>query len=122
MQKLSLATLSAAFSAVFALSPTVCPSQATKPAAPVAAPAPQVHEAEVKPQPEVPTPAHELNAADLEAFFDGIFPLQLERNDIAGVSVLVMKDGKVLLQKGYGYADVKAIFETVQFPLLAPRA
>ncbi len=55
----------------------------------------------------VPVPGHTLEAADLEAFFDGIFPLQLERSDIAGASVLVMKDGNVLLEKGYGYADVK---------------
>ncbi len=34
--------------------------------------------------------------------------MQLERGDIAGASVLVIADGKVLLQKGYGYADVKA--------------
>ena len=51
---------------------------------------------------------HPLEAADLEAFFDGIFPLQLERSDIAGASVLVMKDGQVLLQKGYGFADIKS--------------
>jgi len=55
-----------------------------------------------------PTPVHPLDQADLTAFFDGILPLQLERSDIAGVSVLVMKDGQVLLQKGYGYADVKS--------------
>jgi hypothetical protein len=41
-----------------------------------------------------------LDPADLEAFFDGIFPLQLERSDIAGATVLVMKDGNVLLAKG----------------------
>jgi CubicO group peptidase (beta-lactamase class C family) len=52
--------------------------------------------------------AHALEAADLEAFFDGVIPLQLERSDIAGASVLVMKDGQVLLEKGYGVADVKA--------------
>ena len=40
-------------------------------------------------------------------FFDGIIQMQLERSDIAGASVLVMKDGNVLLQKGYGYADEK---------------
>ncbi len=34
--------------------------------------------------------------------------MQLERSDVAGASVLVMKDGNVLLQKGYGYADVKS--------------
>ena len=32
----------------------------------------------------------------------------MERSDIAGASVLVMKDGNVLLQKGYGYADMKS--------------
>ena len=53
-----------------------------------------------------PTP-HRLDAADLSAFFDGIIPLQLERADIAGASVLVMKDGQLLLQKGYGYSDTK---------------
>jgi CubicO group peptidase (beta-lactamase class C family) len=51
---------------------------------------------------------HGLDPADLEAFFDGIFPLQLERSDIAGATVLVMKDGNLLLEKGYGYADLKS--------------
>ncbi|WP_044933893.1 serine hydrolase domain-containing protein [Pseudacidobacterium ailaaui] len=54
-----------------------------------------------------PSAAHALEPADLETFFDGILPLQLERSDIAGASVLVMKDGRVLLLKGYGYADLK---------------
>ena len=52
--------------------------------------------------------AHPLTPADLEGFFDGILNLQLERSDIAGASVLVMQNGKLLLQKGYGYADLKA--------------
>jgi CubicO group peptidase (beta-lactamase class C family) len=54
-----------------------------------------------------PVPAHRLNKDDLEAFFDGIVPLQLERSDVAGASVLVMKDGETLLLKGYGYSDLK---------------
>jgi len=59
-----------------------------------------------KPVPIAPaTAGHRLERADLEAFFDGIIPLQLERSDIAGSTVLVMKDGQVLLQKGYGYSD-----------------
>jgi CubicO group peptidase (beta-lactamase class C family) len=53
-----------------------------------------------------PSASHALEQADLEAFFDGIIPLQLERSDVAGATVLVMKDGKDLLRKGYGYADV----------------
>ena len=31
-----------------------------------------------------PTTSHTLEREDLEAFFDGIIPLQLERSDIAG--------------------------------------
>jgi CubicO group peptidase (beta-lactamase class C family) len=54
-----------------------------------------------------PPPAtHPLEKADLEAFFDGLVPLQMERSDVAGATVLVMKDGKELLKKGYGYSDV----------------
>jgi CubicO group peptidase (beta-lactamase class C family) len=49
-----------------------------------------------------------LTQGDLQAFFDGIIPLQLERSDIAGASVLVMKDGEVLLQKGYGFSEMKS--------------
>jgi CubicO group peptidase (beta-lactamase class C family) len=61
----------------------------------------------VQTPPSNPQVAHPLDAADLGAFFDGIIPLQLERNDIAGATVWVMKDGKLLLQKGYGFADTK---------------
>jgi len=53
-----------------------------------------------------PAAPHPLEKTDLEAFFDGIIPLQLERSDLAGATVLVMKDGKDLLRKGYGFSDV----------------
>jgi CubicO group peptidase (beta-lactamase class C family) len=49
---------------------------------------------------------HELTAADLEAFLDGLVPLQIERADIAGAVVAVVKDGKVIFEKGYGYSDM----------------
>jgi CubicO group peptidase (beta-lactamase class C family) len=55
-----------------------------------------------------PGPAHPLDREDLEAFFDGIIPLQLARSDVAGASVLVMKDGETLLLKGYGFSDLKS--------------
>ena len=48
----------------------------------------------------------ELTAADVEAFLDGIVPQQLAQDDIAGATVAVVKDGKILFSKGYGYADV----------------
>lgn len=55
----------------------------------------------------VPSGVHELTAADVEAFLDGIVPLQLKRDDIAGATVAVVKDGKLLFARGYGYADVE---------------
>jgi CubicO group peptidase (beta-lactamase class C family) len=55
----------------------------------------------------VPEGAHELTATDLEAFLDGLMPAQLERENIAGAVVAVVKDGKVLFAKGYGYSDME---------------
>jgi CubicO group peptidase (beta-lactamase class C family) len=72
-----------------------------KPVAPVNAAESQQATAKPAPAP------HVLEKADLEAFFDGLVPLQMERSDVAGASVLVMKDGQTLLKKGYGYAEVK---------------
>jgi len=59
-----------------------------------------------KPEP-APSTAHPMTESDVEAFLDGLVPLQLERDDIAGVAIAVVKDGKVLFAKGYGYSDVK---------------
>ncbi len=73
---------------------------------PTATPAAQP--AEAKAVPGVPPQAHPLEPADLQAFFDGVFPLQLERSDVAGASVLVMQNGNVLFRKGYGFADLTA--------------
>ena len=71
-----------------------------KTAAPPAAP-------EAKTTPTSPSAvAHPLEKADLEAFFDGLVPLQMERSDVAGATILVMKDGQEILKKGYGYSDV----------------
>lgn len=49
----------------------------------------------------------ELNVTDLEAFLDGLVPQQIEKADIAGAVVVVVKDGKVLFEKGYGYSDAE---------------
>jgi CubicO group peptidase (beta-lactamase class C family) len=48
-----------------------------------------------------------MTAADVEAFLDGLVPAQLAREDIAGAVVVVVNDGKVLFEKGYGWADVE---------------
>jgi len=56
---------------------------------------------------KLPPSAPELTATDLQAFLDGLLPAQLEREDIAGAVVAVVKDGKVLFEKGYGFSDVE---------------
>jgi len=53
-----------------------------------------------------PGPAPELTKADFETFLDALIPSQLRNRSIAGAVVSVVKDGEVLFQKGYGYADV----------------
>jgi CubicO group peptidase (beta-lactamase class C family) len=54
-----------------------------------------------------PNGAHELTAPDVEAFLDGLVPLQLKQADIAGATISIVKDGKLVFSKGYGYADVE---------------
>jgi len=53
-----------------------------------------------------PSPAKPLTAGDAAAFFDGMIPSALAAADIAGATLTVVKDGRVLLSKGYGLADV----------------
>jgi CubicO group peptidase (beta-lactamase class C family) len=58
----------------------------------------------------VPAPdstAHELTGADLEAFLDGMMPSQLQRENVAGAAIAVVKDGKLIFAKGYGFSDVE---------------
>ena len=81
----------------------------------LACPAQQPQENPASPTPKQPgvsetkvaeTP-HEMTATDVEAFLDGFLPMQLERENIAGAVVVVVKDGKVLFSRGYGYSDVE---------------
>ncbi len=68
----------------------------------------QTKEAKVETPTDVaPAGLDKLTATDVEAFLDGILPLQLARDDVAGATVSVVKDGKLLFAKGYGYADVE---------------
>ncbi|HUB89281.1 MAG TPA: serine hydrolase domain-containing protein [Dyella sp.] len=47
-----------------------------------------------------------MTQQDVAAFFDGLVPFALQRSDIAGGVIIVVKDGSVLFAKGYGYADL----------------
>jgi len=64
------------------------------------------------PAKSAPSPAaassdtHALTADDLAAFSDSILPFQLKQENIAGAVIIVVKDGNILFQKGYGYANV----------------
>jgi len=74
---------------------TVPPTEApVDPAAPVA----------TEPAADTGTPV--LTRADAEAWLDGFVPYALAAGDIAGAVVVVVKDGEVLLHKGYGYSDL----------------
>ena len=70
-------------------------------------PEPTKSEEPQAPPATTPQRAHELTATDVEAFLDGLLPLQLKRDDIAGATVAIVKDGKLLFAKGYGLADVE---------------
>jgi CubicO group peptidase (beta-lactamase class C family) len=49
-----------------------------------------------------------LTAADADSWLDGYLPYALKTGDIAGAVVAIVKDGEVLTERGYGYADVAA--------------
>jgi CubicO group peptidase (beta-lactamase class C family) len=68
---------------------------------------------------QLPAPATALTAAqpfpspqlddpqELEAFIDGLMAAHFLSYPIAGATISVVKDGEILLAKGYGYADVE---------------
>jgi CubicO group peptidase (beta-lactamase class C family) len=65
----------------------------------------------VAPGRNIPTaPSHHqgpTDPAELEAFLDDLLGRQMEEQHIAGTAVSVVKDGKLLFAKGYGYADLE---------------
>jgi CubicO group peptidase (beta-lactamase class C family) len=54
------------------------------------------------------TPVPALTKQDFEAFLDALIPSQLQNRNIAGAVVSVVRDGQILFQKGYGFADFEA--------------
>lgn len=47
-----------------------------------------------------------MTADDLASFFDARVPAELERGQVAGAALAVVRDGKILFVRGYGMADV----------------
>ena len=64
------------------------------------------------PQPAATAPveqastAPQLTATDVAAWLDGFVPTTIKQGKIAGAQIVVVKDGQVLVKKGYGYDDV----------------
>lgn len=84
-------------------------SKATKPEqeARKAAGTATAHAVAVSPSPVSGASRPELTGADVEAFLDGMMPSQLEREDVAGAVIAIVKDGHVIFAKGYGYSDME---------------
>lgn len=79
---------------------SVAQQQNLNPLSPVRTPA--------APAAPVPGVAHgrPLASEDLDAWLDGYMPYALHSADIAGAVVMVVKDGQVIAERGYGWADV----------------
>ncbi len=98
-----LLTMGAAVAAPAARVSAPAPATSAGVAAP--APAPASTAAAVPGNPGAAT-APAMTAQDVQTFFDSLVPYAIHRADIAGGVIVVVKDGKVLFAKGYGYADV----------------
>jgi CubicO group peptidase (beta-lactamase class C family) len=86
------------------------PSLAPATAVPATAPPATVPPAAVSPAATAAAataPAATLTAEDLNAWLDGYMPYALHTGDIAGAVVAVVKDGQIVTERGYGYADVE---------------
>ncbi len=58
-------------------------------------------------EPQASMPA-ELTKSDLDTWLNGYMPYALKAGGIPGAVVVVVKDGQVLTQRGFGYSDVTA--------------
>jgi len=69
---------------------------------------------QIKPLPDqkaaqvLPLGAHELIRDDIQPWLDEQMAKSMAGGDITGAVVMVVKDGNVLVSKGYGYADAAA--------------
>ncbi|KGQ18018.1 Beta-lactamase [Lysobacter dokdonensis DS-58] len=92
----ALLALGVAFTAAAQQAPVNVPPTMQAPATSAAPP----------PSDAMPGPTDRMTQADVEAWLDGFMPYALEQTDVVGSVVVVVKDGKILLNKGYGFADL----------------
>ncbi|MET0230024.1 MAG: serine hydrolase domain-containing protein [Rhodanobacteraceae bacterium] len=80
-------------------------AQAPQPASPP--PSPQdVATAPTATATNAPDGAHVITKSDVDAWLDGYMPFALATGDIAGAVVVVVRDGEIVTERGFGYADV----------------
>ena len=93
------------FAGILALCGIATVAQHTIPLGP---PQPKAQAESAAPAAPTPVPAGgaQLNAQDVNAWLDGFMPNVLGSGDMAGAVVVVVKDGQVLTQRGFGFADV----------------
>ncbi len=65
-----------------------------------------VTEVAVEPEPDL---SPSLQQADLDAWLDGFLPYALETANIRGAVVVVVKNGEILTQRAFGYADAETL-------------
>jgi CubicO group peptidase (beta-lactamase class C family) len=99
-----LPSLAALATAVVLAVASASPSAATTAASTAAAPAEAASAASA---PSASAPGHELTAQDAQAWLDGLMPTALRTARTPGAVVSIVKDGQVLFEKGYGFADEK---------------
>jgi len=58
--------------------------------------------------PAVEEVAAPLTKPDVDGWLDGLLPYALSLGDIAGAVVVVVKDGQVLTERGFGFSDMKS--------------
>lgn len=58
-------------------------------------------------QPAAQAGQRDLTADDVNVWLDGYLPYALRSADIPGAVVVVVKDGKILSERGFGYADAE---------------
>jgi len=76
------------------------------------APAPTAHAAKSTPSPEAElsreTPrSGRTDAEEMGVFLDDYFTEKMEALDVPGAAFVLVKDGEILLSRGYGYADLE---------------
>ena len=54
----------------------------------------------------IPFKPPDLNKTDLDVWLDGFLPYALQTGDIPGAVVVVVKDGRVLTARGFGFANI----------------